>query len=476
MMDGKPVKVRFAPSPTGPFSLGNARTALFNWLFARRHNGEFLIRVEDTDPERSKPEFEKEILSGLKWLGMNWDGEIIKQSARQDVYEKNIKILLEKKQAYYCFCTEEELEAQRQNQLSHGMPPKYIGRCRGIPAEEAEARVAAGEKAVIRFKVPEKTVVFADLIRGKVEFNAALIGDIIIARDLKRPFYNFAAAVDDAEMEITHVIRGEDHLSNTPKQILIQSSLDFKSPIYAHLPLILEPGGKKLSKRSNPKSISDYKNEGYLPEAILNFIILLGWHPERDREVVIPEEMRKEFGLERVQKSGAVFNEKKLDWLNSHYIKNLSPQTLRERLKPFISSEWNDDPGFLDKAIGLEKERMKKLTEFRELASFLFKAEDYDSKLVVWKDSLPAETLENLKESVKILNEVPEDDFNYSELTNKISGLADKKGKGNVFWPIRAALSGRAASPGPVEIMEVLGKNESISRLEKAVEKLENEI
>lgn len=474
-MDEKSVKVRFAPSPTGSFSLGNVRTALFNWLFARRQKGEFFLRIEDTDSDRSKAEFEEGILLGLKWLGLNWDGDVIKQSERGDVYKKYLETLLSRKEAYYCFCTEEEIEAQRQIQLSHGIAPKYGGQCRRLTEEETKKRINLGERAVIRFKIPEKIISFNDEIRGRVEFNTSLIGDIIIARDLRRPFYNFAAAVDDGEMEITHVIRGEDHLSNTPKQILIQMSLGFKVPVFVHLPLILEPGGKKLSKRTNPKSLFDYKAEGYLPEAMLNFLVLLGWHPEKDREIVTPEEMEEEFSLKRVQKSGAVFNEKKLDWLNAYYIKNLPSERVVDYLRPFIPSEWFDDNNLLIKIVELEKERAKRLIDFKELSSFFFKPEEYETKLLIWKDSSDSDALNNLREVLSIIKNAPENNFPDSHIGEKIMILGEKKGKGNVFWPLRTALSGRAASPGPLEIMEVLGKNKSVNRLEKAIAKLENE-
>lgn len=465
------IKVRFAPSPTGPFSLGNARTALFNWLFVRHEGGQFILRIEDTDKARSKKEYEEGIIQGLKWLGLDWDGEIYHQSQRLKIYEKNLQKLLDENLAYYCFCTPEELEIERQGQLSQGMPPKYSGRCRYLKPEDVAARLKK-DPAVIRFKVPDKIVAFHDLVRGKVEFNSNLIGDIVIAKNLQEPLYNFAAAVDDYEMKITQVIRGEDHISNTPKQILIQEALGFAHPEYAHLPLILGPDRKKLSKRFLDQSLKDYEEAGYLTEAMLNFLVLLGWHPKEDREVLNRAEMIKEFTLNRVQKAGAIFNPEKLDWLNGHYLRTLSPKVIIQKLKNFIPAEWLAKGKLLENVIEIEKERMKRLKEFPDLADFFFELPDYPALMLNWQKTNAATTLENLKAVAEVLRAVSKDDFSKKTFESSLMLLSDARGRGEIFWPLRAALSGREASPGPLDILEILGKDESLGRIQTAINKL----
>jgi glutamyl-tRNA synthetase len=468
MESSRPIKVRFAPSPTGPFSIGNARTALFNWLFVKSKGGEFLLRIEDTDKERSKKAYEKEILEGLKWLGLAWNEKPVRQSERLELYESALQKLLDEKRAYWCFCLPEDLEAERQAQLSQGMAPKYGGRCRNLSEDEAEKRRRNGKPAVIRFKMPEKKVTVNDLVRGQVHFDAELLGDIIIAKDLKEPLYNFAAAVDDAEMEITHVIRGEDHLANTPKQILIQEALGLSHPHFAHLPLILGPNRKKLSKRHLDKSFLDYRKEGYLPAAMLNFLVLLGWHPVEDRETISQKEQIQEFTLERVQKGGAIFNEEKLNWLNAHYLKQLEPEEILENLKPFIPAAWLKKKKMLLTVIKVEKERMRTFHGFKELAAFFFELPDYNGGMLIWKQTPQEKILDNLKKTRDVIKNPG------GVSSEKIMILAEREGKGEVLWPLRVALSGRDASPGPLEILEVLGKTEALKRINRAIKKLES--
>lgn len=455
----KEVRVRIAPSPTGPLHLGTARTALFNWLFAKNQGGSFILRIEDTDLERSDPKYEKDILENLQWLGLNWDEEIYRQSERLDIYEKYIKKLLREEKAYYCFCTKEELEAERQAMLSQGLAPKYSGKCRHHKNPDLS------RPSVIRFKMPETEVVFNDLIRGKVKFNTGLIGDIVIAKDLRTPLYNLAVVIDDFEMRISHVIRGEDHISNTPKQILLQKALEFPEPLYAHLPLILSPDRSKLSKRELETSVSDYRKEGYLPEALINFLALLGWHPKEDREVLNWEELIKEFSLKRIQKGGAIFNLEKLDWLNSQYVMRSEPEELIDRLTEFVPQEWLKKREFLIKIAGIEKERVKKLTDFPKLVGFFFELPEYPAKLLIWDKTSEEDTLDNLQSVFPLVKD-------FTRVNDKIMALAETRGRGEVLWPLRVALSGQVASPGPLEIMEVLGKEETLKRLEIAIQKL----
>ncbi|MEK7542763.1 MAG: glutamate--tRNA ligase [Patescibacteria group bacterium] len=467
------VRVRFAPSPTGFFSLGNARTALFNWLFARHEGGEFLLRIEDTDKERSTKEFEEDVLAGLRWIGLNWDGGITRQSERLNLYEKYLKKLLLEHKAYHCFCTQEELEAEYQGFLSQGLIPKYSGKCKYLSADEAKQKLDSGTKSVIRIMMPEKTVSFPDIIRGKVEFKTELFGDIIIAKGLTIPLYNFSVVVDDYESNITHVIRGEDHLSNTPKQMMIQETLGFPPVHYAHLPLILGPDRKKLSKRYAATSLNEFKREGYVPEAMINFLALLGWHPERDREVLSCDELISEFSLKRVQKASAVFNEEKLNWLNSHYLKNMNTNNFIEALKPFVPGEWLDKKDTLKKALPLVCERIGKLAEFKTEGEYFFKQPEYKKEILCWKETSFEQTAKNLNDILEKIKEISAKPFTKKLVHDAISPLSDSRGRGEIFWPFRVALSGREASPGPTEISEVLGKTETLNRISLALQKIE---
>jgi glutamyl-tRNA synthetase len=466
------VRVRFAPSPTGPFNIGNARTALYTWLFARHEGGEFFLRIEDTDKERSKKEYEEDVLQGLTWLGLTWDNEeIMRQSERGKVYEEALTKLLNEGRAYYCFCTPEELEADRQAQMSQGISPKYGGRCRHLPKEEASKQLAT-KPAVIRFAMPLREVEFEDLVRGKVRMNTDLIGDIIIAKDIRTPLYNFSVVVDDAAMQITHVIRGEDHLSNTPKQLMLFEALGLTAPMYAHLSLILGPDKKKLSKRNLEGSLNDYRRQGYLPDAVLNFLVLLGWHPVKDREVLTREEMIAEFSLKRVQKGGAIFNEEKLAWLNTQHLKTLPVETVIERLAAFVPAEWKKRPAFLKKVVEVERGRIKTLQEFAAIADPFFTLPEYPASLLIWKETPHEQVVKNLEDAEGLITTVPEKKFVVSEMEPQFFELANRTGRGEFLWPLRVALSGREASPGPLELMEVLGKEESLRRIRHARELL----
>jgi len=367
------IRTRLAPSPTGPLHLGTARTAIFNWLFTKKMGGTFVMRIEDTDKERSHLTHEKDIIENLQWLGIDWDeGPDIggnfgpyRQSERQDKYSQHIKKLLEEGSAYYCFCAKEELDAQRQAMLEKGEAPRYSGACRQVTKDEARKKIAANDPYTIRFKVADEPIQFEDIIRGKVEFDGSLIGDFVVAKDENTPLYNFAVVVDDFDMQITHVIRGEDHISNTPRQILIQKALNVQSVQYAHLPLILNPDKSKMSKRKGLFNVSDYKKEGYLPEALFNFLALLGWHPEDDEEVLSQKQLVEKFSLERVQKSGAIFNENKLNWLNGEYIKKTDTKVLYNYIKPELEKRgWKSDEEYVSKIIKVERPRMKKISDF----------------------------------------------------------------------------------------------------------------
>lgn len=431
------------------------------------------MRIEDTDVERSKPEFEKDILEGLGWLGINWD-EIYKQSERKKIYKKYLEKLLEENKAYYCFCPFEELEAKKQEQISRGVAPKYNGKCFGLAEKEVSANIKNGKKFVIRLRIPDKKIKFHDLIRGEVEFDSSLLGDFAIAKNLETPLFYLAGAIDDYEMKITHVIRGEDHISNTPKQILIQEALDFPRPVYAHLPLILAPDKSKLSKRHGAVSLSEYRKMGYLAEAIINFLAFLGWNPGIDKEIYSLASLVKEFSLERVQRGGAVFNIKKLDFINGFYIRQQSPEKLTELCLPYLKEKADLD--YIKKVILAYQGRMKKLSEIPELCDFIFKDKlDCKKELLFWKNGSAEETKNALEKAAEILEKLDEKEWNVQNLEGILMPQAQsfREGdRGYFLWPLRAALSGKEASAGPFEIAELLGKEKTLKRLKQAKELL----
>lgn len=448
------------------------------------------MRIEDTDLERSEKKFEDDILAGLAWLGLTWDegprptqrGELpnsksqipnyvgkygpYRQSERLDTYEKHLKALLEKGAAYYCDCTKEELDTEKKKQMEKGESPRYSGKCR-------LKNVNSQQAFVIRFKIDKGEISFNDLIRGRISFDAALIGDIAIAKNLKTPLYNFAVVIDDYEMKISHVIRGEDHIANTPKQLLLQNALDFPHPQYAHLPLILDPDRSKMSKRYSATSIQEYKKAGYLPNALINFIALLGWHPTDDREKMTIAEIVKKFELGRIQKGGAVFDTQKLDWLNSEYIKETSPDMLYRMLENLYGTEMSGNKTAALKILETSISRMTKLEEFKNLRNS-FELSEYEPKLLIWKNSTEEKTLANLKLVQELIRSLLVSEFSQKDLETQIMPVADTNGRGEVLWPLRVALSGQEKSPGPFEIMTIIGKEEAVKRVQMAIQKLES--
>jgi len=490
------VRTRFAPSPTGFLHIGSARTALFNYLFAKKNQGTFILRIEDTDRERSNPKFEKDIINTLKLLGIEWNEGPYRQSERKGIYAKYLEKLLENGKAYRCFCSQEELEAKRQEQMSRGVAPKYNGKCAGLSSKGIKERLAKGEKYIIRFKTLSKKISFDDLIRGKIEFDSDLIGDFSLAKDLNTPLYNFSVVVDDFEMKISHLIRGEDLLPNTPKQILIQEALGFPKIKYAHLPLILGPDRSKMSKRHGAVSVKEYLDQGYLPETLINFLAFLGWNPGTEREIFSLASLIKEFSLEKVQKSGAIFNIKKLDYLNGFYLRQKSldkltelciPYLIKQNLiEPFLKSE-QYPPAYggivisqdfitnnkekisfnqLENIISLYQERLKKVSEIGELVDFFFLDKlNYDKDLLRWKDMTDEEIKNILDQLINILSKIKI--WNKENIENNLKTVGEKD-KGKVLWPFRAALSGKKASAGPFEIAELLGKEKTLKRLNEA--------
>jgi nondiscriminating glutamyl-tRNA synthetase len=488
------VRTRIAPSPTGHMHIGLARTALFNYLFAKKQQGSFILRIEDTDKERSTLESEQDIIENLKWLGIEWDEGPIpgekeylgsygpyRQSQRKEIYTKYLKKLLEEGKAYYCFCSEEELEAQRQYQMSQGLAPRYSGKCANLDKKTVEKYLAEKRPSIIRFRIGSDKLSFDDLIRGKMEFDTSLIGDIVIAKDIDSPLYNFAATVDDFEMKISHIIRGEEHISNTPKQILLQEALSFPRPIYAHLPLILGQDKAKLSKRHGSFSVNQFKKEGYLAESLINFISFLGWNPGDNREIYSINSLIKEFSLEKVQKSGAIFNIKKLDFLNGFYIRQHSLKRLTEMCLPYLIEAGlvdpeKNEPEVLQKIVSLYQERLKKLSEIVELTDFFFKEKiSFEKELLNWKDMTDEEIKNSLEISKKTISKLEAGDWSKQNLENILMAEAEKMtNRGNLLWPLRVAMTGKKSSAGPFEIAEILGKEKVLERIGEA-QKMINE-
>ncbi|MCG2690189.1 glutamate--tRNA ligase [Candidatus Parcubacteria bacterium] len=480
-------RVRFAPSPTGPFHVGNLRSALFNYLFAKRYKGKLILRIEDTDKERSEKKWEEGIMLSLKWAGISFDEGPYWQSQRTAIYEKYLKKLIEEKKAYFCFCSQNDLEAQKQYLMSLGKPPIYSGKCREYSQEEVEDKLKQGEPYVIRFKTHEQKIVFNDLVLGKIEQEAILLGDFVIAKNASDVLYNFACVVDDFEMKITHVIRGGDHISNTPKQILLAMALGFPLPTFCHLPLVLGEDKSKLSKRHGAVFIPEYKKEGYLASALVNFLALLGWNPGDNREIFSLKDLEKEFSIEGVQKSPAVFNENKLDWLNGFYIRALDKKELTKLCLPYlVTAGLLEEKDSLLKANGVEvsfdylvevvalyQERLKKLSEIGELTDFFFKEEiGLDRVVLKWKEMEEQEIKESLKKSYKALDKIKEKNWRSDFITAALLKEADdfKKGdKGALLWPLRVALSGKKASASPFDIAYVLGKQRTLERIKKAL-------
>jgi glutamyl-tRNA synthetase len=459
------VRTRFAPSPTGDLHIGGARTALFNWLLARHAQGVFILRIEDTDVARSTQESIQMILDAMTWLGMDWDEGPFYQTQRISFYQEAAEKLLKEGRAYRCYCTPEELETKREAALKVGIKPKYDRTClhrKSFPP---------GIPSAIRFLSPDegKTVV-DDLIQGRVEFDNTELDDLIILRSDGLPTYNFSVVVDDATMGITHVIRGNDHLNNTPRQIQIYQALGYPTPQFGHVPMILGPDKKKLSKRHGAQSVMEYKKLGYLPQAVVNYLVRLGWS-HGDQEEFTREELIEKFSLEAVGRSAAAINPGKLDWLNSQYIKKIELNDLVRKVLPFIEAKGysNIAPDLLRKAVLSLRERVKTLVEMADLSEFYFSEEIvYDEKAV--GKFLNQETLSMFNQVITSLSK--ESVLGKEEAHQLIQQLAEARGEPlvEIAQPIRVALTGRTVSPPIDEVMEVLGKEEVIKRLQKAIE------
>lgn len=442
----KNIKTRFAPSPTGLFHIGSARSALFNYLYAKKHDGEFILRIEDTDKKRSKPEFETNIQESLSWLSIQWDS-FYKQSDRTEIYQKAIRELLENKKAY-------------------------------ISKEKKES----GRSEVIRFKNPNKKIEFSDLIRGKVTFDTSDLGDFVIAKSETEPLYHLTVVVDDQDMEISNVIRAEEHISNTPRQILILEALKYTRPQYAHIPLILAPDRSKLSKRHGAVSVMEYKEKGYLPEAVVNYLALLGWNPGTDQEIFRINELIEAFSLETVQKGGSIFDEEKLRWINKNHLNKFIPskeqyKEFKERFlnsKAYEKKQWNFSDEYLQSVWEVFKERINvyedvdTLLENNEFDYFFEKPESYKPEEILWKEQKNEDAQSHLNYVIKKIKLIDEENFDEDTVKESIWDYSSERGRGDVLWPMRYALSGRKKSPDPFVLASVLGKKEAIERLKMA--------
>jgi len=460
------VKTRFAPSPTGYLHIGGARTALFNYLFAKHNNGIYILRIEDTDVERSQEKYVEDILEGLAWLGINWDEGPYFQKDRMDTYKEHAYRLLEEGHAYKCYCTAEMLEEKRKIALKEGRKPAYDRTCR-------ELKDISGDKPyVIRFKTPlSGEVSFDDIIRGKITFKCEELDDLVIFRSDNTPTYNFTVVIDDALMGLTHIIRGDDHINNTPRQIIIYEALGYKPPMFAHVPLIHGKDKARLSKRHGAVSLLEYKNDGFLSEALLNYLSRLGW-AHGDQEVFSREELIENFTLEHVGKSPAIFDMDKLLWLNGHYLKTLPEQTIAERLTPFLEKIGiKVDQSERDRLVSVVKnlkERSKTLKEMALMARFFFTDDfEYDEKArekFLTVDALPI--LDSFLSGLKSLDFLDE-----NEQKKLIEGMvkAFNKKVVEIIQPIRVALSGKTVSPGIFEVIAILGKESVEQRIERAI-------
>jgi len=479
---GPKTRLRFAPSPTGFLHLGNLRSALFGYLLTKNWKGKFILRLEDTDQKREIEGALDKLLDILGWVGIEFDegphttgnyGPYI-QSERLVIYQKLAKELLDEKKIYHCFCSEERLTDMRLTQEARKEAPRYDRLCRHLTKEEIEKRLAAGEKFVLRQKMPlDGEIVVHDELRGDIKFKAADLDDHVLIKSDGVPTYHFANIVDDHLMKITHVTRGDEWLPSFPKNILLYEAFGWTPPKYIHLPLILNKTGGKLSKRQGDVFAEQYRDKGYLPEAIINFCALLGWHGKNDKEIYSLRELEKEFSLEGMGASPAVFDIEKLDYYNGYYIRQKSLKELAELCRPYLEKVGHKikDEERLENFVGLAQERMKKLEDVVEMTSFLFGLAHYEKNLLIWKNLSMEETKNNLQAVALELEKIEESNWNKDYLEKNIINWLKDGGKknGDYLWPLRVALTGLKNSPSPFEVAAALGKEESIHRLEKSL-------
>lgn len=484
------MRVRMAPSPTGPLHIGTARTSLYNFLTARHEGGTYVLRIEDTDVARSTVDYERDIIDNLHWLGISWDegpqvagGEDVgpyapyRQSQRMELYVREATRLEEGGRAYRCWCTQDELEAVRREQEARKEAPRYNRRCLNLTDAERAAFEAEGRRPVLRFRVEPETIRFTDLIRGEVEFDNALLGDFVILRNDGSPLYHFVVVVDDEAMEITHVIRGEDHLSNTPKHIALIRALGYREPTFGHIPLILNADRSKMSKRKSQTALSAYRDEGYLPEAMVNFLAFLGWSPGTEEEIFSLEELVARFEIGKVHKGGAIFDRDRLDHLNGVYIRSLTDEQLALRLRPWVPEAVADED--LRRLVPLVKERLVKLSDVAPLVGFTWEPDGvvaswYAPELLHPKKGGPAEARTALERARDMVAGLDDADFGADVLEGRARVAAQEAGMkaGDFFTPLRVAVTGRTAAPPLFASLELLGRERTLARIDDALAKL----
>ncbi|MGI6145933.1 MAG: glutamate--tRNA ligase [Firmicutes bacterium] len=475
------VRVRIAPSPTGNCHVGTARTALYNMLFARKYGGKFVLRIDDTDLQRSTKESEEGVLEGLRWLNIKWDeGPDVggpyapyRQMERQHTYRQVAEQLMAQGDAYHCYCTPEELEAERKAALAEGRPPRYSGKCARLTDEERARLDASGAKRVVRLKVPETTLSFVDLVRGEQHKNMAERGDFVIIKSDGSPVYNFATVVDEHLMEITHVFRAVEHLTNTFDQLAVYHAMGWAPPQFGHLTLMLNPDRTKISKRAGAVYIGEFREMGYLPEALVNFLALLGWNPGTDQEIFSMDQLVEAFSVETLSKSDAIFDIKKLDWFNGVYIRSLTVADLASRVKPFMEKAGFDvsDQARLEAAVSLITDRINKLTEAPDMIGFLFTKEiEISSDAFLGKGKIgPDQAREALARSREALAALKE--WEHETVESALRGLADQMRwkAGDLLMQVRIAITGRRVTPPLFESLVLLGKDESLRRIGQAL-------
>ena len=483
----KTVRVRFAPSPTGYLHIGNARTALFNWLFARHNKGSFILRIEDTDTERQVHQAEELIVQDLKWLGMDWDEgpdkggpySPYRQSDRSNIYSGYTRKLLNERKAYYCYCTPEELESSRQKMMALGQMPLYNSRCAHLSRQEQQAFENEGRRPSVRFCTSDSSIVVRDLIRGEVAFDRETIGDFIIVRSDGRPAYNFVVVIDDALMNITHVLRGEDHLSNSPRQILIYRALGFDPPQFGHMSMILGPDRSRLSKRHGATSIINYREKGYLPEALSNYLALLGWSSPDEEEIISREKLIRSFTVDRISKSAAVFDLTKLNWMNGVYLREADLSRITRLCLPYLKKSGyidekrlgEDDNSRLEEIVASVRRNMSYMAQISELAALFFEEEVIiEEESRSWLESSSASTvIQSLQEVLThSSNERLVDSLG---LIKSVQKRSEQKGK-NLYMPIRIALTGKTGGPELTAVFSILGRDRCLQRIRQILQYL----
>ncbi len=482
MLFRKDVRLRFAPSPTGFLHVGNLRSALFGYLLAKKLKGKFILRIEDTDQKREVPGAVTKLLAIMQWTGIKFDeganiggkyGPYV-QTQRLEIYDKLSEQLLKEGKAYRCFCSAERLDKMRADQEARKQAPRYDRACRNLSSEEIEKRLKMGEKFVIRQKMPlEGVISVKDELRGNIKFKASDLDDHVLIKSNKVPTYQFANIVDDHLMKISHVTRGDEWLPSFPKNVLLYQAFNWNLPKFIHLPLILNKEGGKLSKRQGDVFVEDYQTKGYLPEAIINFCALLGWHSKNDQEIYTLKELEKSFNLEGMGTSPAIFDLEKLDYLNGYYIRQKTKEDLTELCLPYLESSNRglEDEDKLSRFVSLAQERMKKLEDVVEMTDFLFVLPNYKQDLLQWKEISLEQIKINLEEIKIKLIEISENDWEIKYLEENIMAWIKENGKknGDYLWPMRIALTGLKNSPGPFEVAWALGKKDSLDRIDKAL-------